>query len=84
MTVAASLAAPRRADAGGYSPDRAAVRQLVPASADLFQVSASIGPLNQWPSGHRILALSSGPPVDRIVYRWVTSAGSPHLDAPWA
>ncbi len=34
------------------------------------------------PHGHQILALSSGPAVDRIVYRPSTSAGSPHRTEP--
>src|SRR5260370_14968732 len=46
------------------------------------QVRDSTGPLNQWPAGHRIMALSRGPPVERMVSRHVTSAGSPHLTAP--
>src|SRR5258708_14992921 len=46
------------------------------------QVRDSTGPLNQWPAGHRIMALSRGPPVERMVNRHVTSAGSPHLTAP--
>jgi hypothetical protein len=41
-----------------------------------------MGPLNQWPRGHLILALSSGPSVDLMVYRASTSAGSPHRTAP--
>ena len=40
-----------------------------------------MGPLNQWPRGHLILALSSGPSVDLMVYRASTSAGSPHRTA---
>lgn len=48
----------------------------------LSQVSDSSGPLNQCPRGQRILALSSGPSVDRTVYRPSTSAGSPHRSAP--
>jgi hypothetical protein len=39
-------------------------------------------PLNQWPRGHLILTLSSGPSVDVMVYRASTSAGSPHRAAP--
>ena len=41
-----------------------------------------MGPLNQWPRGHLILAPSSGPSVDPIVYHISTSAGSPHRTAP--
>jgi len=41
-----------------------------------------MGPLNQWPRGHLILALSSGPSVDLIVYHVSTSARSPHRTAP--
>ena len=41
-----------------------------------------MGPLNQWPRAHLILALSSGPSVDLMVYRASTSAGSPHRTAP--
>jgi hypothetical protein len=46
-----------------------------------LHVSDSIRPLKQWPRGHRIFALSSGPPVDMTVYRYSTAAGSPHLAA---
>jgi hypothetical protein len=35
--------------------------------------------LNQWPDGHLIMAASSGPSVERMVNRHLTSAGSPHL-----
>jgi hypothetical protein len=35
-----------------------------------------------WPSGQRILALSSGPSVDVIVYLSSTAAGSPHRTVP--
>src|SRR5207344_2412126 len=45
-------------------------------------VRYSISPLNQWPSGHMILALSSGPSVEFMMYRTSTSAGSPHRAAP--
>jgi hypothetical protein len=41
-----------------------------------------MGPLNQWPRGHLILALSSGPSVDPIVYHVSTWAGSPQRTAP--
>ena len=41
-----------------------------------------MAPLNQWPAGHLILALSMGPSVERMVNRHTTSAGSPHLMAP--
>jgi hypothetical protein len=44
--------------------------------------SDSTGPLNQCPRGHRILMLSSGPSLDPSVYRYSTSAGSPHRAAP--
>jgi hypothetical protein len=39
-------------------------------------------PLNQWPEGQLIIALSSSPSVDRRVYRAVISAGRPHRTAP--
>jgi hypothetical protein len=52
------------------------------ASGVLGSISDSIGPLNQWPSGHRIFALSIGPSEDSTVYRYSTSAGSPHRSAP--
>jgi hypothetical protein len=56
---------------------------LVGAVAGPFSKSkASIGPFNPCPRGHRILALSSGPSVDLIVYRYSTSAGSPQRTAP--
>ena len=41
-----------------------------------------MGPLNQWPAGHLIVALSRGPPVEPIVYQHLTSAGSPHRAEP--
>ena len=41
-----------------------------------------MGPLNQWPRGHLILALSSGPSVEPVVYRATASAGRPHRVAP--
>ena len=41
-----------------------------------------MAPLNQWPAGHLIMALSTGPSVERMVNRHLTSAGSPHLMAP--
>lgn len=40
------------------------------------------GPLRWWPRGHVILALSSGPSVELVMYRRRTSAGSPHRAAP--
>jgi hypothetical protein len=43
----------------------------------------STGQLYQWPSGQRILTLSRGPLDDSAVYLSSTSAGSPHLTAPW-
>src|SRR5580698_9424184 len=60
----------------------AAASGLAAGSRSLTQVSDSTGPLNMWPSGQRILALSSGPSVDVIVYRSATSAGSPHRAVP--
>jgi hypothetical protein len=48
----------------------------------LSQVSDADGPLNQWPPGQRILALSTGPSDDWTAYLCSTSAGSPHLTAP--
>lgn len=44
----------------------------------------STGQLYQWPSGQRILTLSTGPLDDSTVYLSCTSAGSPHLTAPWS
>jgi hypothetical protein len=38
-------------------------------------------PLNQWPRGHLILALSSGPSVETALYRASTLAGSLHRTA---
>jgi hypothetical protein len=49
---------------------------------DPVALRASMGPLNQWPRGHLILALSSGPSVDPMVYHVSTSARSPHRTAP--
>jgi len=46
------------------------------------QVRDSIGPLNQCPEGHLIMAASTGPSVEFMVYRQCTSAGSPHRAAP--
>ena len=40
-----------------------------------------MAPLNQWPAGHLIMALSMGPSVERMVNRHLTSAGSPHRAA---
>jgi hypothetical protein len=54
----------------------------VPAGSVFRQPNASTGPLNACPRGHRIFALSSGPSVDVIVYRYSTAAGSPHRAAP--
>jgi hypothetical protein len=48
----------------------------------LSQVSNSMGPLNQWPDGHRIMAASSGPSLESMVNRDLTSAGSPHRRVP--
>ena len=48
----------------------------------LSQVRNSMGPLNQCPAGHLIMALSRSPPVEHMVYRHLTSAGSPHRTAP--
>jgi len=41
-----------------------------------------MGALNTCPSGHLIIAHSSGPSVDSAVNRFRTSAGSPHLEVP--
>jgi hypothetical protein len=41
-----------------------------------------MGPLNQWPDGHLIMALSIGPSVDVVTYRYLISAGSPHVAVP--
>src|SRR5262249_22261450 len=38
-----------------------------------------MGPLNEWPTGHPIMALSSVPSVHRMVNQHLPSAGSPHL-----
>ena len=40
------------------------------------------GPLKWWPRGRVIVALSSGPSVELMMYRPPTSAGSPHRAAP--
>jgi hypothetical protein len=48
----------------------------------LSQSIDSSGPLKKCPRGHRIRTLSSGPSVDRIGYRYSTSAGRPHRAAP--
>jgi hypothetical protein len=50
---------------------------------DSVALRASMGPLNQWPREHLILALGSGPSVEPRVYRSSTSAGSPHRTALW-
>jgi len=34
-----------------------------------------IGPLNQWPAGHLIMALSKGPSLERLMNRYLTSVG---------
>ena len=41
-----------------------------------------MGPLKQCPDGHLIMTLSSGPSVEFMMNRQLTSAGSPHLTAP--
>jgi hypothetical protein len=41
-----------------------------------------MGPLNQCPAGHLIMALSRAPWVERVMNRHLTSAGSPHRTAP--
>jgi hypothetical protein len=46
------------------------------------QVRDSTGPLNQWPAGHLIIALSMGPSLEPMVNQHLTAAGSPHLTAP--
>ena len=43
-----------------------------------------MGPLNRWPAGHLIMALSSGPSVEFMTYRLCTQAGSPHRTLPSA
>jgi len=53
-----------------------------PGSRLVWQVRDSTGPLDQCPAGHLIMAASRGPPVGRMTYRHLTSAGSPHLSAP--
>lgn len=40
-----------------------------------------MGPLKWWPAGHAIMALSRAPSVERMVYRYLISAGSPHHTA---
>jgi hypothetical protein len=40
-----------------------------------------MGPLKKWPEGHLIMALSSGPSVEFMMNRHLTSAGSAHLTA---
>jgi len=45
---------------------RAMASRSAAASGRSPNVSDSTGPLNQWPRGHRILVLSSGPSVDLI------------------
>jgi hypothetical protein len=41
-----------------------------------------MAPQKQWPAGHLIMTPSTGPPVERMVNRHLTSAGSPHRRAP--
>ena len=41
-----------------------------------------MAPLKQWPAGHLIMTPSTGPSVERMVNRHLTSAGSPHRTAP--
>src|SRR5262249_58170746 len=48
----------------------------------VWQVRDSMGPLNQWPFGHLIMAALRGPALERMVNRHRTSAGSPHLTVP--
>jgi hypothetical protein len=48
----------------------------------LSQVRDAMGPLNQWPDGHLIMAASTGPSLERKTNRHRTSAGSPQRLAP--
>src|SRR6266516_7470773 len=66
--------------ARGAGAIRAAELLALAGWRSFFHVRNSIGPLNQWPSGHLILALSSGSSHDSIKYRYSTSAGPPHLE----
>src|SRR5215813_9372036 len=64
---------------GVGAPGLAAVGALAGWRLSLLsQVRNSMGPLNQWPDGHLIMALSRGPPVERMVNRRLTSAGRSH------
>jgi phage baseplate assembly protein W len=45
---------------------------LLPVS----QVRNSIGRLNWCPAGHRIMTLSTGPSLERMVNRYLTTAGA--------
>jgi hypothetical protein len=42
----------------------------------------STGALKWWRAGHWIMTLSSGPSLERMVNRHVTSAGRPHRTLP--
>jgi hypothetical protein len=47
------------------------------------QVRDSMGPLKLWPAGHLIMALSRGPSVERMLNRYLTSAGNPDRTEPF-
>ena len=65
--VAARSACPQEARRRTMLPlSRAMASRSAAASWRSPNVSDSTGPLNQWPRGQRILALSSGPSVDLI------------------
>jgi hypothetical protein len=46
------------------------------------KVRNSTGALKWWRAGHWIMTLSSGPSLERMVNRHVTSAGRPHRTLP--
>jgi hypothetical protein len=46
------------------------------------KVRNSTGALKWWRAGHWIMTFSSGPSLERMVNRHVTSAGSPHRRLP--
>jgi len=56
----------------------------MPGCSHISSARNSIGPLNQWPDGHLIVALSTGPSDDSAIYRLRTSAGSAHRTVPSA
>jgi len=74
-------------DCPAYLDDQGAARCGLPAEVRCrFTVQSTDGPVGsamiRCPAGHWIMALSTGPSVECMVNRHLTSAGSPHRAAP--